>query len=55
MKQLKQKSDKQELDIRKLQNAAKRAESIAADKTAKCDIAMDIFKSIISQVLLSHI
>ncbi|PWA55816.1 hypothetical protein CTI12_AA424350 [Artemisia annua] len=50
VKQLKEKSDKQELDIRKLQNAAKRAESIAADKTAKCSIAMDIFKSIISQL-----
>ncbi|KAK9068155.1 hypothetical protein SSX86_012266 [Deinandra increscens subsp. villosa] len=50
MKQWKQKSDKQDSDIRKLQNAAKQAESLASDKDAKCTIAVDVFKCIISQL-----
>ncbi|KAL8238579.1 hypothetical protein R6Q59_015146 [Mikania micrantha] len=46
----KQKSDKQDADIRKLQNAAKQAQSIAEDKSVKCTIAVDVFKCIISQL-----
>ncbi|KAK1418881.1 hypothetical protein QVD17_28031 [Tagetes erecta] len=46
----KQKSFKQESDIRKLQNAAKQAESLAADRSAKCTIAVNVFKSMISQL-----
>ncbi|XP_076926430.1 PH, RCC1 and FYVE domains-containing protein 1-like [Bidens hawaiensis] len=50
VKQWKQKSDKQDSDIRKLQTAAKQAESLAADESAKCAIAVDGFKCIISQL-----
>ncbi|KAI3829058.1 hypothetical protein L1987_03172 [Smallanthus sonchifolius] len=50
VKHWKQKSDKQDSDIRKLQNAAKQAKSLAADKSIKCAIAVDVFKCIISQL-----
>nr|XP_043627387.1 PH, RCC1 and FYVE domains-containing protein 1-like [Erigeron canadensis] len=50
VKHLKQKSDKQDSDNRKLRNATKQAEAIAAEKTAKCEVAVDVFKCIISQL-----
>ncbi|KAI3692771.1 hypothetical protein L6452_32594 [Arctium lappa] len=50
VKSLKQKSDKQDAAIRKLRNNAKQAESLAAEKTAKCNLAVDVFKCIISQL-----
>ncbi|XP_071732483.1 PH, RCC1 and FYVE domains-containing protein 1-like [Rutidosis leptorrhynchoides] len=50
VKHLKQKTNKQDSDIQKLRNAVKQAGTLAADKTAKCDGVVDVFKDILSQL-----
>ncbi|CAH1412420.1 unnamed protein product [Lactuca virosa] len=50
VKHLKQKSEKQDADIRKLRNDTKHAESLTAAKAAKRTIAVDVFKCITTQL-----
>lgn len=49
-KTLKKKTDRQDAEIRKLRTHAEDSASLASDETAKCLVAVDVFKSVRSQL-----
>ncbi|CAK9166802.1 unnamed protein product [Ilex paraguariensis] len=50
IKSLKQKNEVQDAEIQKLQNNSQEAASLAADKSSKCSVAIELVKSITAQL-----
>lgn len=55
MKTLKKKTDRQEAEILKLRTKAEQSAALASDESAKCLVAVDVFKCVKSQVITNII